>query len=347
MADGVACGRRAAAHAGRRCYPAGRLAVERRVAGSPSQRPPVARPRRVPRPPATSALDLGPRRLQRARPRPSALAASPAAPRPPAHDDTISPRAGIVPSAACAARSPSDPRTICSWSFVSSRQTAPRPVGAAGRRRGRAGSRRAASAPRTGRSPARRPRSRASRSRRSRPVRGRNPSNDQRGPASPAAATAASTADAPGTGTTAPPCAGPRRDQPLARVADTTGVPASVTSARSVAGREVLEERALPRRAALRVVAHRPGRDLVAVEQPARDPRVLGRDERHRPQDLERAERDVAEVADRRRDDVQRPGRPPGRPLRRAQEPRPAARVEVVDAGRPRARASRSAGPGA
>ena len=125
-------------------------------------------------------------------------------------------------------------------------------------------------------------------------------------------------------------------------------MPASVTSARSRAAAEVREQLALARRAAPGVVADRPGRDLVAVEEPPADPRVLGRDQRDRPQDLEGAQRDVAEVADGRRDDVQRP----------AAGARAAAtlRVGPSRAGaagrgsrRPRsaARASRSAAPGA
>ena len=51
---------------------------------------------------------------------------------------------------------------------------------------------------------------RASRSRRSRPERGRNPSNDQRGPATPDATSAASTDDAPGIGHDRPALGGPR-----------------------------------------------------------------------------------------------------------------------------------------
>ena len=60
---------------------------------------------------------------------------------------------------------------------------------------------------------------RASRSRRSRPLRGRNPSNDQRGPATPLAATAASTADAPGIGTTVPALGRPGGDELVAGIA--------------------------------------------------------------------------------------------------------------------------------
>ena len=83
--------------------------------------------------------------------------------------------------------------------------------------------------------------------------------------------------------------------------------PASVTSARSAPPRRCSSSAVGPRRLALGVVARHPGRDPVARQQPVRVPRVLGRDERHGPQDLERPERDVAEVADRRGDDVQRP----------------------------------------
>ena len=72
-------------------------------------------------------------------------------------------------------------------------------------RRGRAASPPRARAPRRGPSPRSSAAIRPSRSRRSRPLRGRNPSNAQRGPATPDAATAASTADAPGIGTTVRP----------------------------------------------------------------------------------------------------------------------------------------------
>ena len=47
------------------------------------------------------------------------------------------------------------------------------------------------------------------------------------------------------------------------------------------------------------------GRDLVAREEPARDPGVLRGDEGDRPEHLERAERHVAEISDRRSDDIE------------------------------------------
>ena len=73
---------------------------------------------------------------------------------------------------------------------------------------------------------------RVSRSRRSRPLRGRKPSKDQRGAEMPLATSAASTADGPGMGTTVPPSATQRatRSSPGSL---TSGVPASVTSATS------------------------------------------------------------------------------------------------------------------
>ena len=121
--------------------------------------------------------------------------------------------------------------TIVSWTFVSSRQTA------AGRSSPHAAARsRSVAATRPGASYTTVPRSspaiRSSRSRRSRPDRGRNPSNVHRGPATPDAATAARTADAPGIGTTKPPSAAHAATRSLPGSL-TVGVPASVTRARS------------------------------------------------------------------------------------------------------------------
>jgi hypothetical protein len=42
------------------------------------------------------------------------------------------------------------------------------------------------------------------------------------------------------------------------------------------------------------------------IEQMARRTRILGRDQRRRAQDVQRAQRYVLHVADRRRDEVQR-----------------------------------------
>ena len=65
--------------------------------------------------------------------------------------------------------------------------------------------------------------------------------------------------------------------------------------------------------------AHRADLDLISLEQPAADSRVLGGNERHGSEDLEGTERNVAEVPDRSRDDEQRPslGHPRVEPGRR------------------------------
>jgi hypothetical protein len=111
----------------------------------------------------------------------------------------------------------------------------------------------------------------------------------------------------------------PGRNEPLPRVRYHGG--ARVGHKREVgAALEVGEELALARRTAASVVADRARADLVAVEQPAADPGVLGGNERDGLEDLERPERDIAQVADRRGDDVQRAAaRTAGRDGRHAQ----------------------------
>ena len=145
---------------------------------------------------------------------------------------TNSPRSVKAPPVvAASASSPRPPRRISSWSFVSSRHTATgrSTPHAAARSRSVAGTRDGASYTIVARSSAA---IRARRSRRSRPDRGRKPSNDQRGPAIPLATRAASAADGPGIGTTSPPSATQARTS-TSPGSDTPGVPASVTSARS------------------------------------------------------------------------------------------------------------------
>ena len=100
-------------------------AVEPRGAASPV----AAATRRAASPRATPAcdqrLDLGARRGEGARPRRRGRDRNAGRPRP-RRPATNSPRGGIRPSGpAAAASSPSEPRTIVSWSLVSSRQTAP------------------------------------------------------------------------------------------------------------------------------------------------------------------------------------------------------------------------------
>ena len=68
---------------------------------------------------------------------------------------------------------------------------------------------------------------------------------------------------------------------------------------------EMLEQRGRPRGVALGVITRRPRRDRVAIQQAPRVARVLGGDERHGPENLERPESDVAQVPDRRGDHVE------------------------------------------
>ena len=51
------------------------------------------------------------------------------------------------------------------------------------------------------------------------------------------------------------------------------------------------------------VVAHRSGRDLVAVQKAPRQSSVLGRDQRHPPQHIDGAVCDVPEISNGSRDD--------------------------------------------
>ena len=127
------------------------------------------------------------------------------------------------------AQGAADDRLVALGEFPADRPATGRP---ADRERDRGAWPRPGPAPRTGSAPRGSAAMAASRSFRSRPERGRNPSNVQRGPATPDPATAASTAEAPGIGTTVPPSPA----QAATRSAPgslTIGVPASVMSATS------------------------------------------------------------------------------------------------------------------
>ena len=194
---------------------------------------------------------------------------------------------------------------------------------------------------------------RASRSRRSRPGARQEPlerparPGDARTPA-----TAASTADAPGIGTTVPPspAQAATRSPPGSL---TPGVPASVTSARSAPPRRCSSSAAARAARSGRGSSSSGSSMRVACQQPVRVPRVLGRDERHGREDLERPERDVGEVADRGGHDVQGPAgsRPTPAPLPAAVIRRGPTPAGDADRGSRRpasaARAWRSAAPGA
>ena len=231
------CGRRVGRHRGhgteslrRRRYRSRVPASWRRTAGDAGSlaRPrPAGPPRRGPRPSATrrstsacAAARASSAAVGRARRRLRA-----------AHPDDQGELAARRDRAVGRGRrpaSPSVPRTICSWILVSSRQTAPRRSAPQAAARSRS-----VAATRPGASYSTDPRGSAAiaarRSRRSRPDRGRNPSNAQRGPATPDAATAARTAEAPGIGTTRPPSSAQ---------AATRSAPGSLTPGRAGIGHE-------------------------------------------------------------------------------------------------------------
>ena len=163
----------------------------------------------------------------------------------------------------------------------------------------------------------------------------------QRGPATPDATTAASTADAPGIGTTAPPSAAQAAHEVRARVADD----------RRARRRSRAPGPRRSRRCSQQLRPAGPGRCgrgswssasrcSWRCSSRAGEPRVLGGDQRHRAAASRCARRVMsAEVADRRRDDVQGPARLAARPdagSLTGPTTRPAARVQVVHAGGPR-----------
>ncbi len=218
---------------------------------------------------------------------------------------TNSPRAGIEPSPACPASEPSGPRTTCSWSLVSSRHTAP------GRSAPQAAARsRSVAATRFGASNTTLPRSSAAIA--GQPLASLAAGARQEPLERPARPRDAGRGDRRqhrrGAGDRHHHAAGrgPGRDEALPRVGH-DGRAGVGDEGEVPARREVVQQLALARGAAPRVVADRAGRDLVALEQAPADARVLGGDQRHGAQDLEGAVRDVAEVADRGGDDVQRP----------------------------------------
>ena len=71
---------------------------------------------------------------------------------------------------------------------------------------------------------------------------------------------------------------------------------------------EAGDELGRPRLFIVLVEAHHPGRDFVMREQRPRAAGVFGRDERHLPEDSERAQGDVLQVADRGGHQVQNAG---------------------------------------
>ena len=154
---------------------------------------------------------------------------------------TTSPRAGIVPSAASAASSPSVPRAICSWSLVSSRQTAPgRSLAAGGRQVAQRGRERGP-APRTARSRARRRRSaRAARVARG-PIAAGTPRTTSAAPRRRCRRPPPARTTRPGSARPSPPAAAHAATRPSPG-SDTTGVPGVGHQREVRAAREVREQ---------------------------------------------------------------------------------------------------------
>ncbi len=143
-----------------------------------------------------------------------------------------------------------------------------------------------------------------SRSRRAALLGGRKPSKKNRSVGKPAIVSATIAAQGPGSEVTAIPSA----------TASATRLIAGVGDQRRAGVGDQRQRLALPhapKRARARlggvvlVIGDERGLDRVVVEQPARDAGVLGEDRIGGGERLERPNGDVAEVADRRRDDVQ------------------------------------------
>ena len=137
---------------------------------------------------------------------------------------------------------------------------------------------------------------------------GRKPSKKKRSVGRPATQSAASAAEAPGAAVTARPGGDRLGDQLEAGVGDERR--AGVGDQRQrLALRDALQ-RARARLGGVVLVIGRERRlDPVAGEQRARDAGVLGEDRVGAGEDRERPQRHVAEIADRRRDDVEARGR--------------------------------------
>ena len=215
-------------------------------------------------------------------------------------------RASPLPSAAprSAPRAPSaGPRTTSSNRFVSSRHTATSRAGSSGRERAQ-----------RRRQPLRRlerddgqPHDDVSRqSASSSPaLRGRKPTNAYAPPPRPLATSAVSTADGPGstvTGTSASSAARTSR----APGSETTRHPGVRDERDALSRLEPRQQLGDARRLVVLVVGEERRGDLVPLEQPARVPRVLREHDVGRAKLVEDAQRDVVEIADRRRADRER-----------------------------------------
>ncbi len=133
---------------------------------------------------------------------------------------------------------------------------------------------------------------------------GRNPANRKRSHGSPDRTSAASGADAPGTTVTAMPRASASRTS-LNPGSETSGVPASEMRATRAPASSRAMSLGRMRFGIVLVIGRALGRDVVMREELKAHARVLAGDEVGRAQDAERAQRDILDIADRRRDEIE------------------------------------------
>ena len=186
----------------------------------------------------------------------------------------------------------------------------PRPRARPSPRRDRRAYRQCASRPRTAPASHRCARAPSMRARRAPSFGGRNPSKKKRSVGRPATVSAASTADAPGIGVIAWPAPATSRTS-LKPGSEISGVPASDTSAIAAPSRQPLQQLRPGGLRVVLVIGRQRRRNQKPVEQLARNSGVLAGDQVAAGERLERAQGDVAEVPDRRRDQI-KPGRGTG-----------------------------------
>ena len=167
-------------------------------------------------------------------------------------------------------------------------------------RRARCGASKTTSVRRSAASPARR-------RRRSAGVAGRKPSKTKASDGRPDTTTAARSRRGTRDGFDRQACGDGRVDQPVARIGDRRASPPRRRGRPIARPSEPLKQLRRPDRLVVLVVGDERRPDAVVGEQLARRACVLGGDHVDLAEHAERAQRDVGEVADRRRDDEQAP----------------------------------------
>ena len=127
-----------------------------------------------------------------------------------------------------------------------------------------------------------------------------NPPSD-----SPDTETAATTALAPGTGSTRESCLNDRRHEPSARIRD-RGSSCVADQRDRLSARQASQDGRDSQFLVVLMQAEQLRPDVEVAEQPSAVPRVLGRDDSRLAQDPHGAKRHVLEVSDRRRDHEER-----------------------------------------